>query len=89
MRPKTDNTITMLKILTFKFNPFEENCSLAWDETGEGVIIDPGFYNAAEAEALYGKISEKGVRPVMILLTHGHFDHIFGVKECSDRKSVV
>ncbi len=78
----------MLKILTFKFNSFEENCSLAWDETGEGVIIDPGFYNAAEAEALYGKIKEKGVKPMMILLTHGHFDHIFGVKECADRYDI-
>lgn len=88
MRQKADNTTEMLKILTFKFNPFEENCSLAWDETGEGVIIDPGFYTAAEAEALYGKIAEKGVRPVMLLLTHGHFDHIFGVKECSAKYGI-
>ena len=75
----------MLKILTFRFNPFEENCSLAWDETGDAVIIDPGFYDEGEAGALYGKIAEKGVRPVMVLLTHGHFDHIFGVRECADR----
>lgn len=75
----------MLKVLTFQFNPFGENCSLAWDETGEGVIIDPGFYDVAEAQNLYMKIEEKGVKPKMILLTHGHFDHIFGVKECSEK----
>ena len=34
---------TMLKILTFQFNPFSENCSLAYDETGDAVIIDPGL----------------------------------------------
>lgn len=78
----------MLKILTFTFNSFGENCSLAWDETGEGVIIDPGFYNDAEAQALFGKIAEKQVRPVMVLLTHGHFDHIFGVKECADKYGI-
>ena len=78
----------MLKILTFTFNSFGENCSLAWDETGEGVIIDPGFYNDAEAQALFGKIAEKQVRPVMVLLTHGHFDHIFGVKECADKYDI-
>lgn len=50
---------TMLKILTFQFNPFSENCSLAYDETGDAVIIDPGFYNEKEASALYSKIAEK------------------------------
>ncbi len=80
----------MLKILTFRFNPFEENCSLAWDETGDAVIIDPGFYDADgnEAALLYGKIAENGVRPVMILLTHGHFDHIFGVHECAKKYGI-
>ena len=52
---------TMLKILTFQFNPFSENCSIAYDETGDAVIIDPGFYNEKEASALYSKIAEKGL----------------------------
>ena len=78
----------MLKILTFQFNPFQENCSFAWDETGEAVIIDPGFYDEKEAASLYGKIQEKGVKPKMILLTHGHFDHIFGVKECASKYGI-
>ena len=79
----------MLKILTFQFNPFSENCSLAYDETGDAVISDPGFYNEKEASALYGKIAEKGLKPKMILLTHGHFDHIFGVKECADKYGIL
>lgn len=78
----------MLKILTFPVNPFQENCSLAWDGTGEGVIIDPGFCDSAEASAVYGKISEKSVRPVAILLTHGHFDHIYGVRECAEKYGI-
>lgn len=78
----------MLKILTFQFNPFQENCSLLWDETGKAAIVDPGFYDAGEAQALYSKISEKGVTPVLIMLTHGHFDHIFGVKECAGKYGI-
>ena len=78
----------MLKILTFQFNMFQENCSLVWDETNDAAIIDPGFYNEGEASALYNKIQEKGVKPVMILLTHAHFDHIFGVKECADKYGI-
>ena len=58
----------MLKVLTFHFNPFEVNCYVAGDETGECAIIDPGFYTAGEAEALYSKITEKGLTPKMMSL---------------------
>ena len=81
-------TIAMLKVLTFHFNPFEVNCYVAGDETGECAIIDPGFYTAGEAEALYSKIAEKGQTPKMIVLTHGHPDHIYGVKECAEKYGV-
>ena len=69
----------MLRIKNFYFNDLHECCSVAWDETGECVIIDPGFYTDAERDQLAGFIKEKGLRPVKILLTHGHFDHLFGV----------
>ncbi len=72
-----------MNIAKFHFNPLEECCYLVWDETGEAAIVDPGFYDGREAEALYGKIQERGLTPKMILLTHGHFDHIYGVAECS------
>ncbi|MGM9737432.1 MAG: MBL fold metallo-hydrolase [Candidatus Cryptobacteroides sp.] len=78
----------MIRIYTFQFNPFQECCSLVWDKSGEAVIIDPGFYNAAEAETLYRKIASENLVPKMILLTHGHFDHIFGVKECAVKYSI-
>ncbi len=78
----------MLKIFTFQFNPFKENCSLAWDETSSAVIIDPGFYDSAEAAVLYRKVEDLGVHPEMILLTHGHFDHVFGVRECADKYGI-
>jgi glyoxylase-like metal-dependent hydrolase (beta-lactamase superfamily II) len=73
----------MLKIKKFFFNPFRECCSLAWDDSGkEGAIIDPGFYTPDERDELFRFIKENGIKPLCILLTHGHFDHIFGVKEC-------
>lgn len=53
------------------------NCWLLVDEkTGESAIVDPAYYNDKIAEAF----SEAGMgRLKYILLTHGHFDHIFGV----------
>lgn len=52
------------------------NCYFAVnEETKECLIIDPGD----NADALAKKIREGGYKPVTILLTHGHFDHIMGV----------
>lgn len=78
----------MFKVLTFRFNPFRENSYLVWDETGNAAIIDPGFYDETEASALYSKIKEKGITPTVILLTHAHFDHIYGVSECASKYDI-
>ncbi len=78
----------MLDVLTFRFNPFRENSYLVWDGTGAGAVIDPGFYDGAEASALYSKIEEKGITPTVILLTHAHFDHIYGVAECASKYGI-
>ncbi len=69
----------MLNIKSFCFNPFQECCTVAWDETGEAVIVDPGCVSPAERTSLTDFISSSLLRPKYILLTHAHFDHIFGV----------
>lgn len=52
------------------------NCYFAINEgTKECLIVDPGD----NADALAEKIRAGGYKPVAILLTHGHFDHIMGV----------
>ena len=53
--------------------PVMTNCYIAYDgDIKEAVIIDP----ADSADIIKRKITELGVKPVAILLTHGHFDHI-------------
>lgn len=47
------------------------------DDTKEVLIIDPG----ASAKQLAEKVKEQGLKPVAILLTHGHFDHATGAGE--------
>jgi len=46
-------------------------------QTKEAVIVDP----ADNAPMLKRKITEKELKPVAILLTHGHFDHIMAAEE--------
>ena len=62
------------KVIT---NALEENCYV-FSSDGEGIIVDPG--GAAQ------KIikATEGIKIKYILLTHGHFDHIFALKEVKD-----
>jgi hydroxyacylglutathione hydrolase len=69
----------MISIKFFTFNPFAENTYLLYDETKECVIIDPGCYGPAEQQQMDAFISEKGLKPVKLLNTHCHIDHILGI----------
>ena len=75
----------MVHVKNFYFNDFRECCSVIWDETGECVIVDPGCGTEPEKASLYGFISGKGLKPVKILLTHAHFDHILGLADCAGK----
>lgn len=68
----------MIKVASFIFNPFYENTYVAYDETGECVIIDPGCYNSKEENELVDFISAEGLKPVLLLNTHCHVDHVMG-----------
>ena len=58
--------------------PLGTNCYLCGEEKqGLCVLVDPG----AEAPVLLDMIRRCGLRPVAILLTHGHFDHFTAVPE--------
>lgn len=71
----------MLHSEYFTFNAFQTRCSVIWDDEGFCAIADPGFETSAERDRLTGFIASHGLRPVCILLTHGHFDHVLGVAE--------
>lgn len=70
----------MISIKEFTFNPVRENTYILFDETKECVIIDPGMYDAAEQNALVNFIKENALKPVLLLNTHCHYDHVFGNK---------
>jgi hydroxyacylglutathione hydrolase len=60
----------------FTVGAFQENCYLVRpDGAAKALLIDPGD----EAERLRGAMSELGVQPEAILLTHTHIDHIGAV----------
>lgn len=77
-----------MKIKVFYFNAIRECCYVLWDDGGECVIIDPGCYGENEFSRLVSFVEENGLTPVKILLTHGHFDHTFGLENCRERWNV-
>ena len=68
----------MITIQRFTFNLFEISSYVLSDETGEGVIIDPGMSSEEEEKQLTDYIAAARIKPVMMLLTHAHIDHIIG-----------
>lgn len=78
----------MIKIKIFIFNPFQENTYLLYDESGEAVIIDPGCFSAQEEIMLVNFIEEYKLKPVRILNTHCHIDHILGNQYLSKKYQI-
>lgn len=74
-----------LNIKYFFFNLFRERTALVWGNDLNAVIIDPSCITSDERSKLFSTIDEKKLSIKAILLTHGHFDHIYGVKACIER----
>ncbi len=68
----------VIKIKKFVFNPFQENTYLVYDESGECVIIDAGCSTPDEQDILSGFIETGGLKPVKLINTHCHVDHLMG-----------
>ncbi|WP_044109296.1 MBL fold metallo-hydrolase [Xylanibacter brevis] len=65
-------------IKTFVVNPLQENCYIVSDESKECVIIDCGAFFEEERNAIVDYIRHQELKPIHLLCTHAHFDHVFG-----------
>jgi glyoxylase-like metal-dependent hydrolase (beta-lactamase superfamily II) len=74
----TETSLKGLKAAIIPVTPFQQNCTLLWDdETKVGAVVDPG----GDIEEIKAAIAEIGMKPEKILLTHGHIDHAGGADE--------
>lgn len=74
----------MIQIKIFVFNPFQENTYLLSDESGECIIVDAGCANSNEESELETYIASKRLKPVRLINTHGHIDHVAGSSFVTD-----
>ena len=68
----------MIKVKVFEFNPIQVNTYVLYDETKECIIIDPGCYGKPEEDVLSSFIDNEKLKPVSVINTHTHTDHILG-----------
>jgi len=68
----------MIKIKSFVFNSFQVNTYVLYDDINECLIIDAGCYDDEEKTGLLDFLKNKSLKPVALLNTHCHIDHLLG-----------
>lgn len=77
--------MTKLQALLIPVTPFQQNCSLVFDQERKvGAIVDPG----GDVPVILDAIKQSGVTVEKILLTHGHIDHAGGAAELREKLGV-
>ena len=66
-----------MKLKAMALGAYQTNCYILWDEESQHcVVIDPGY----EPERVLDEVTRLGKTVEAVLLTHGHFDHVGGVR---------
>ena len=66
-----------MKLKAMALGAYQTNCYILWDEKSQHcVVIDPGY----EPERVLDEVTRLGKTVEAVLLTHGHFDHVGGVR---------
>ena len=77
--------MTKLQAFIIPVTPFQQNCSLVFDEARKiGAIVDPG----GDVPSILEAIGQSGITIEKILLTHGHIDHAGGAAELREKLGV-
>ncbi len=67
-----------MNIRHFTLGEYRTNCYAVWGDGSKSCcVIDPGY----EPETVLSFLSREGLTLEAILLTHGHFDHVGGVRD--------
>jgi len=68
----------MVHIKTLTVGDYQTNCYIVWGEdTDRCIVIDPGY----EPKTILQAAEDAGKKIDSILLTHGHFDHVGGLRD--------
>lgn len=67
-----------MQIQSFTVNPFSVNAFILWNDSGDGILIDPSVSSATERDTFVKFIADKGISVKRVVNTHLHLDHVLG-----------
>jgi glyoxylase-like metal-dependent hydrolase (beta-lactamase superfamily II) len=68
----------MIQVYQKTYNPFQQNMSILVNQEREAIIVDPGCYDRNEEQDLLDFIEKHELKPIRLINTHFHLDHILG-----------
>lgn len=68
-----------MNIKTFYFNPYRECTYVVDNGQGQCFVVDPGMYGDNEERRMADFLEKNSLRPVAVLVTHSHPDHVCGL----------
>ncbi len=71
----------MIEILTVRNGDLKQNCYIAYNSENFAVLVDPG----GGAKEIVDLITSCFLKPLAILNTHAHYDHIGAVSELANK----
>ncbi|MBD3108131.1 MBL fold metallo-hydrolase [Bacillus sp. AGMB 02131] len=69
-----------MKYIQMPLGPLQTNCYILHDDENNCIIFDPG----EESAKLISFVKDKKLKPLAVLLTHAHFDHIGALDDVRD-----
>ena len=74
----------MFNLQIIPVSPFQQNCSIIWDDNKNAAIIDAGD----NAGKIIQFVESQNLKIEKLLITHGHLDHIMAVEKVRDHFGV-
>lgn len=78
-----------LKVARIVVNSLRVNTYIVFDQKGSGIVIDCGVRRENEQQRFVNIITEHHITPKFNLITHAHFDHIWGAQWLYDTYGVL
>lgn len=83
MRSILPDSLLIVLLESFPAGPWQANCYLVAADPGAGcLVVDPGMDALGSLDTL---LAEHDLRPVAVLATHGHLDHVASAQPFCDR----